>query len=1113
MGVKSLPVRKEVLEAGYQPAPKLGQILEFLEKGTGPRGVETMAKAELFFDRTVITESMLQIFEAIIEAFEGKRKRVFLLRSFYGGGKTHTLLAILHAFREPDSLKKIKGVSPNIKMKLEEIAERIKNLRVKIVCLAGDNSVYSGSPLAPTNVANYAYRTVWGYIAHALGSYSAMKEFDETLTAPQENLIRKMLEGERVLFLFDEVAEYINNFVGGAYRDYARSVVNFMEFFCKAVSSSKCVSLITLPFEGETAEFRFKDLDLVISLRNAIEKDAENFEPLKAREVVEILKKRIFESLPISQRELAVERFKEARVNFPNYFTPNYEEDVGRCYPFSPEYMEVLERLVRETGLQKTRAAIEITIDVVKRVLESGTDPEVIKPWHIELSKFPDVFINRGEYQAIYAKQVLVEPEIHSIILKTIFYYTFYYDTPSTRREYPGVNEIVRAVYEPETFTKLNITIADIENELAKIKNRDDVLNLYFSEGKFWFWRLPSVRDYINKTARRVLKSEDPRIWDYIKEALTDSFNYAGTKRSKIQLTHGFKELVILESYDYPEESDKLRLVVLLKSELAAGDFPRDIIMESEAGKSRTNKNTLAILLPREPFREMLHADAANYNETLELASKLVAMDEVEDRIGEWYADPQIVEIQKKMLSSERSRVRRELDEKIVRTYSWILFPAHPDIHYEKITEPSMNIAEGAWRALRRADKVADKIELSYLLSVIKTHFGIDVERDEKAWEFRTIKSWFKQFPSLPFVSDDMIEKAVKEGVRMFKFGIRTENNIFFKPVHSSIPPAKDSEGVVPNTIGDRDIVMTKEKAINEQMEFLLSRETTTETLTHFEETRFLLYPDLGGSGYLLSSLRERPNWKNMFLDGVIVKEFRKIPKDVPRLDVKVYPGESLQIGKNETAKLRISAIPYNFSPEKVEIEITSRGRLILSELMNRLNGEFVKEFEVIPELDEETYTITIFAKPEKVKAISRTLKIKKKKEEKKKLETRDIGDGHIGYRIIEISDIRDFEVLKTLEREKILTFTGSKLEGSPKAIADGEIIGKEGDGTMKLTLDNMPADVAVSSSLELAEYCTEKTIGSFKIRFENTVLDRRLVDSLKKLNKKVKFVLETEEK
>lgn len=1110
MSIKSLPIRKEVFEVNYQPAPKLGQILEFIEKGTGPQGIEYMADVDEFFDRTVITESMLQIFESILEGFEGKRKKVFVLRSFYGGGKTHTILAILHAFRDPDSLKRIRGISPYVKLRLEEISEKIKKLGVKIVCFAGDSSVYSGNPLAVTKVGNYAYRTVWGYIAHCLGNYLAIKEFDETLTAPQVDLIKKLLGEERILFLFDEVAEYVSSFVGGDYRYYAKSVVNFMEFFCKAVSTSKCVALITLPFEGKNVDFRFSNVDIITSLANALEKDAENFEPLRAGDVVEILKKRIFVSLPNDQKEVAVNRFKEARVNFSEYFDSNYEKEVERTYPFSPEYLEVLERLIRETRLQKTRAALEITIDTVRRVINDESDAEVLKPWHIDLHRFPDVFLRREEYESIYTKQVLVEPKIHCMILKTIFYYTFYYDAPSVRKEYPGLNDVVRAVYEPETFSNMNLRVVDIENELAKVINRSDIYNLYFSEGKYWFWKYPSIREYILKNAKVIRESDDLRLWDNIKKALEERFNYTGTKHSKINITHKFKSLIICDGFEYPPESEKLTLVIMLRAELAEGDFPKRIIMESGPNRSRTNKNTIVVLLPVGPSKT--DSDNREYSEMLDLASRLVAIEEIENKIDEWYSDVlkqnrEVIELQKKMLNSEKSKAEKELADKVVRVYSWVVFPADSDVKYDKIVDMSMNIAEGVWKTLAKNDnsKVAEKLDITYFTSIIKKMFGIDVEKDEKAWNFRTIKSWFKQYPSLPFVSEEEIERVVKEGVKKFKFGIRTEKGVFFKKVHSQLPPTKDAEGVVPDTIEDDYVILTREKAINEQINFLLSEERMTDKSTPSEEIRFVLYPELGGTNYPLSNLRDLPNWKNLFIYGVIVREVRKIPKEMPRLDVKFYPAETLNIGKNEIAKWRISAIPYNFSPSQVEIVVTSRGNEILKEPMERSGNEFVKEFSVTPREDEEIYTVEISTKPNLVESIKKNLRVKIK-EESRVMESTEVGESHINYRLLEISEIKDFEVLKILEREKILDLRADVNGG---AVAYGEIVGKEAAGTMRLIIDNMPADVAVNAALELAEYCSSKNIPKFSIRFKNVVLDRRLVESLKRLNGKVKFLLE----
>lgn len=1110
MGVKSLPVRSEILEAGYEPAPKLGEVLEFLSGRRDKKSLEIVASPEKFFERTVVTESMLNIFEAVLDAFEGKRKRIFILRSFYGGGKTHTLLTIFHALKNPDAILKVKDLPAHLRVKLEEIVKRIKNMKIDVVCFAGDNSVYSGVPLSPVNVGSYTYRTVWGYIAHALGKYRMLKEYDEKLTAPQENITRKVLEGERVLFLFDELADYITMLIGGDYIGYAKSVVTFIEYFSKAVASSNCVAIFTLPIEEGKIEWRYKSIEHIESLRVALEKEAENFEPLKSKDVVEILKKRIFENIPGTIRETSVERFKEVRVNYPQYFTTNYELEVDKNYPFSPEYIEVLERLVRETSLQKTRAALEITIEVVKAIHTKDSDPEVIKPWHIDLSKF-SVFGDKSEYQQIYARQVIVEPEIHSLILKTIFYYTFYYDSGVERKEFPTKNEIVRSVYEPDKFERLNLNVVDIENELENLKKRDDILNLYFSEERYWFWKLPSIKEYVNKTASRILKSGDPRIWDYVKHALKESYKYTGTKKTKIELKNKFQDFIILDDEKYPEDNEKLKLVVILKSELTFGNFPSKIIEFSESG-TRRNRNTMVVLLPHSLPRDkaISWTEKSEYEKMLEKSAKLVAIDEVKEKISEWFEDERIIEIQKKMLEGDKSTAEKDLQGLIVRVYSYVLYPEASGIREVKILEPSMNIAEGVWKTLAKEDKVAEKISVDYLATFIKNNLGIDIDRDEESWLYSQVRSWFRQNVSLPFLTDEAIEKGIIKCVKDLRLGIKREKEVFFKPVHDKIPATKDPEGLAPSSLMDNDVVMTRKKAILEQIESLISKETERETLTHIEKISYYIYPEIGGSErYPISAIRGLTHWEEIFLDGVIVREVTKISKDEPKIDVQVIPSKEIEISEGELAKYIIIAKPYKFDPEKIRIVISSGGKEILNELMHKKNGYFEKSIELELEKDEESFSTLIY--PEGFKFVDQKkytveiiLKAKKRKKGKRKLETDEIGKEHIGYNLLKISNIYDLNALKEIANDPIL----SKLEGK----ANGEIYGNEKGGEMILEIKNMQIEVATNAGVELAEYCSERTVKRFEIDFKNISIDERLVNSLRKLNKKVKFTLEVEE-
>jgi predicted AAA+ superfamily ATPase len=85
----------DVLDPGLdeKTAPSLGEVL----LGRAPR---IYADPREFFRRTLMTKSMLDMLEEIAGALAGVRdsrrgyRKVHVLTSLFGGGKTHTLLTI-----------------------------------------------------------------------------------------------------------------------------------------------------------------------------------------------------------------------------------------------------------------------------------------------------------------------------------------------------------------------------------------------------------------------------------------------------------------------------------------------------------------------------------------------------------------------------------------------------------------------------------------------------------------------------------------------------------------------------------------------------------------------------------------------------------------------------------------------------------------------------------------------------------------------------------------------------------------------------------------------------------------------------------------------------------
>ena len=536
---------------------------------------EILSDPKEFFKRTFITENMLDLFEKVVEGFEGKQNSVFVLYSFYGGGKTHTLLALIHAFRNPDVLTEpevVRGVDAGTRAKLEHIADRIKRIKADLVTFSGDSSKYSGSPLSPVNAGAYTYRTVWGYLAHKLGKYYEFSNYDEKISAPQQDVIVKMLSGTRALLVFDEISDYLMNLVGGEYREYAKAVVNFVEYFIQAIKSSGSVAVITLPVDVKgKADWRYEGEEIIQSLWDALKENAVLIEPLRSDEydIVNVLKKRLFEETPERVREKTIQRMKDKVENYLEYFgSREYLEDVKTHYPFSPEYIRLLQNLILRTGMQKTRDALMISMRVPKEIHEDRNDPDLIMPWHVNLSWFDRAFLNLNEYRQIYIRRVESFPgspygELPKYILRTVFIATYHYDSAIPHDHFPGRIDIVRMVYEPATFSANNLEVPDIDNAIKYILTSPEVTHLNEKDDRFWFWRLPNIKEYIRRKAERIFRDEDPRIYEKIKEFVNIGLDgelerYAKgtvtTKKRKKPRTakpeHYFEEFYIIDDYD-----------------------------------------------------------------------------------------------------------------------------------------------------------------------------------------------------------------------------------------------------------------------------------------------------------------------------------------------------------------------------------------------------------------------------------------------------------------------------------------------------------------------------------------------------------------------------------
>ncbi|GIX27884.1 MAG: hypothetical protein KatS3mg123_1765 [Burkholderiales bacterium] len=156
-----------------------------------------------FFRRTFLTESLKRLLVGAVERLSGKGgDPVVQLQTNFGGGKTHSMLALYHLFSgaNPAALAGVDAVMAAANVTKLPAARR--------VVLVG-NKISPGNPV--TKPDGTVVRTLWGELAYQLGgkkAFARVAKDDERATSPGDMLRELLREYGPCLVLIDEWVAY-----------------------------------------------------------------------------------------------------------------------------------------------------------------------------------------------------------------------------------------------------------------------------------------------------------------------------------------------------------------------------------------------------------------------------------------------------------------------------------------------------------------------------------------------------------------------------------------------------------------------------------------------------------------------------------------------------------------------------------------------------------------------------------------------------------------------------------------------------------------------------------------------------------------------------------------
>ena len=358
-----------------------------------------------FYRRTYLTESLKHLLIGAMRRLAGQGgDPVVQLQTNFGGGKTHSMLALYHLFSGVP-LGELVGIDTVLKE-----AEVEKLPAVKRVVMVG-NKLSPGNPSVKSDGTEV--RTLWGELAWQLGGKKAFERIqadDQRSTNPGDALRELMNEYGPCLILIDEWVAYARQLHDNADLPGGSFETHFT--FAQALTESaklarQCLLVISLPASESSGSPHTQTDDVEVGgergraaldrLRNAVGRVESSWRPASAEEGFEIVRRRLFEPLidpdQYKTRDVVARGFYDLYRTQQQEFPPecrdtDYEKRLKAAYPIHPE---VFDRLYTDWStlvkFQRTRGVLRLMAAVIHSLWEKGDRNPLIMPANISIDE------------------------------------------------------------------------------------------------------------------------------------------------------------------------------------------------------------------------------------------------------------------------------------------------------------------------------------------------------------------------------------------------------------------------------------------------------------------------------------------------------------------------------------------------------------------------------------------------------------------------------------------------------------------------------------------------------------------------------------------------------
>ncbi len=369
------------------------------------RGTPEYTDPAEFFARTYLTGGLRALLtEAVRRLVHAEGTPVVNLQTTFGGGKTHSQIALWHLFSGtavgafPDELRGLLAEA-GVAGDLPEVAR---------AALVG-NKISPGQPAAKADGTTVS--TLWGELAWQLGGregYDLVAAADRTGTNPGANLDVLLERFSPCLILIDEWVGYARQLVtaDGLPAGSLDTQLSFAQALTEAARATPGAFLVvSLPASSDAGRSGGGGLDIELGgpggrealrrLHAVVGRVESPWRPASSGEGFEIVRRRLFK--PIDSDQLASrdatarafgEMYRRDAAEFPaECREPAYVERIKAAYPIHPElFARLYEDWSTLERFQLTRGVLRLLADVIHALWEGGDQSPLILPASVPLA-------------------------------------------------------------------------------------------------------------------------------------------------------------------------------------------------------------------------------------------------------------------------------------------------------------------------------------------------------------------------------------------------------------------------------------------------------------------------------------------------------------------------------------------------------------------------------------------------------------------------------------------------------------------------------------------------------------------------------------------------------